>query len=283
MTEEGSTSLVSVVMPVHAGLDPAHLREAIESVLSQTYSALELIVVCDGEVGAEIAGYLSECTRADDRVRVLSLPRNEGPASARNAGIARARGAFIALLDGDDRALPERIERQVAFLRERAADLVGSQYRVIDESGAVTGRKYVPLDVEDVRRMMYLFNPIANSTVLARACVLKDHPFPTAYRYGEDYSLWVTLARLGYALRNQPEFLVDFRSSSNFLHRRRGLHPALTELTTKLRTLPLYRWCKRPWVVAVSITVALLRLLPAPVLAGAYRLRNRQRFFSGAS
>ena len=276
MTDTRSeTPLVSVVVATYGGDSLDHLGEAVESVLLQTHRNLELLIVADGPISVETQAYLSERARHDPRIVLLSLPENRGPGAARNLAIARARGSHIAILDADDRALPFRIERQLAFLRDSGAAVSGSAYNMIDAQGRATGKKRFPLGSASIRAAMYLYNPIANSTVLARAEVLKKHAYPESYRYGEDYALWIALARAGYALRNQPECLVEFRHDPNILARRRGLHHAHTELTNKLHTLPLYRIYKWPQVVAVAFAVSLVRLLPRPLLVPFYRVRQR--------
>ncbi|MDQ1255600.1 MAG: hypothetical protein QG656_192, partial [Candidatus Hydrogenedentes bacterium] len=276
--------LVSVVMPTYAGDAPPYLREAIESVVWQTYAEWELLVVLDGPIGDDARRVLDTAVQRDVRIRVIALPENRGPAHARNAGIEAARGEYIALLDADDVAVPERLAKQVAFIRETGAGVVGSDCHLLDETGRSMSVKQTPHSPEAVRRALCWFNPIPNSAVLARADILKRFPFPETSRSGsssfdgEDYALWVRLAREGYVLRNQPEALVAFRLGPRFLERRHGLHPFKTDLRTKLATLPLYPWPQRPIALAASLITASLRLLPISVLRAAYRIRHRLPF-----
>lgn len=266
--------LVSVVIATYAGDSLDHLGDAIESARRQTHRNIEILVVADGPLPVETQAYLSECAQRDSRIALLSLPDNCGPGAARNLAITRASGDYIAILDADDRAHPYRIERQLAFVRETGADVVGSGYTVINGLGEVVGEKRFPLGPEAIRGAMYLYNPIANSTAFARADVLKQHRYPESFRYGEDYGLWIALARAGCVLRNQPEPLVEFRYDAEIFRRRRGLHCAVTELLNKLRTLPLYRPYKWPQVVAVAFVIGLIRLLPAQLLYPFYRIRQ---------
>ena len=267
--------LVSIVIATYAGDSLDHLGEALESALLQTHRNIEVIVAADGPISVETQTYLSERAQQDARIVLLSLPENRGPGAARNMAIARAKGEYIAILDADDRALPLRIERQLAFICETGADLVGSAYTIVNAQGDAIGSKRFPTDANQIRDKMYLYNPIANSTVLARTEVLKKYPYPEAYRYGEDYALWVTLARAGYVLRNQPDALVEFRHNENIMARRRGVHHAVTELVNKLRTAPLYPYYKRPLVLVVACMISAVRLLPQSFLLPFYRLRQR--------
>lgn len=266
--------LVSIVIATYAGDSLDHLGEAVESARLQTHRNIEILVVADGPLPVETQAYLGECAQRDARITLLSFPENRGPGAARNLAIVGARGDYIAILDADDRARPNRVERQLAFIRETGADVAGSGYTVINGLGDVVGEKHFPLDPEAIRAAMYLYNPIANSTAFARANVLKQYKYPESFRYGEDYALWIALARAGCVLRNQPEPLVDFRCDADILKRRRGLHCAVTELLNKFRTLPLYPPYKWPQVVAVASVIALVRLLPAQLLYPFYRIRQ---------
>ena len=105
---------VSVIMSVYNG--EKYLAEAIESVLSQTLSSLELLVVDDCSTDGS-AAIVREYANRDERIRLLQHDRNQGSASARNSGIAASRGEFIAEMDCDDISLPQRLEKQVEYLQ----------------------------------------------------------------------------------------------------------------------------------------------------------------------
>ncbi|MCE2470633.1 MAG: glycosyltransferase family 2 protein [Anaerolineae bacterium] len=129
--------LVSVVMPVYNG--GKYLGEAIESILSQTLSDLELVIVddCSTDGSAAIA---REYTNRDERVRLIQHDRNQGEASTRNSGIAASRGEFIAAMDCDDVSLPRRLEKQVGFLQSHPnIGLVGTFLQTA--SADLTGRQ----------------------------------------------------------------------------------------------------------------------------------------------
>ena len=113
--EDAMAPLVSVIMPVYNG--ERYLAEAIESILTQTLSDLELIVVDDCSMHGS-AAIVRDYASRDERVRLIQHDdRDRGSASARNSGIAVARGEFIAAIDSDDISLPRRLEKQAAFLQ----------------------------------------------------------------------------------------------------------------------------------------------------------------------
>ncbi len=109
---------VSVVMPVYNG--ERFLAEAIESILAQTFEDFEFIIVDDGS-GDRSADIIADYARKDERIRIVTLPRNMGVAAAHNAGIAASSGAYIATMDCDDISLPQRLQRQVDYLKAHPA------------------------------------------------------------------------------------------------------------------------------------------------------------------
>ena len=106
--------LVSVIMPVYNG--ERFLAVAIESILTQTFSNFEFLIVDDASQDASPA-IIRDFAKRDDRIRFFQHAQNTGDGGARNLGIAEARGEFIAGMDGDDISLPERLQMQVNFLQ----------------------------------------------------------------------------------------------------------------------------------------------------------------------
>lgn len=273
-----TSPLISVVISTYAGDTPAYVRDAVESILNQTYRHLELVVVKDGPIGGEMDRFFEQITQSDERVKVIALEENVGPGGARNAGFRAAQGAYIAVLDADDLSEPQRLERQCAFLVETGADLAGSNYYIIDGDGRVQEEKHVPLSPTAIRKWLCVFNPVPNSTVFAKAAVFKKNSYREDYRLGEDYDLWVRLVRDDYTLRNQPEFLVRFRGDGSFVGRRRGWTWFQSDLRTKAMAVALYPWYLRPVAFVAALCSAAMRLMPAAVLKMAYRVRGRLRF-----
>jgi glycosyltransferase involved in cell wall biosynthesis len=134
-TSPNRAGLVSVIIP--ACNDAATVERTVSSVLNQTYSDLEVLVVDDGSTD-QTAALVQSMADVDHRIRLLQKP-NGGLASARNHGIAHAGGEFIAPIDADDLWHPEKIRNQMAVMRDRG-DRVGLVYcwsRAIDEQDRV--------------------------------------------------------------------------------------------------------------------------------------------------
>lgn len=209
----GEAPGVSVVMAVRDG--ERFLREAIESVLTQTYAAFELIIIDDASTDrtrAIIESY------GDRRIRLLVNEEPQGLSRSLNRGIREARGRFIARLDADDVAEPERLALQLAFLDRRPEfALVGSWYTIIDEHGRETGRRCVPGDHHEIRWMLGFCNAFAHSAVMIRKAALDVVGlYDESLVYAMDYDLWLRIAarmRVG----NYERFLLRWRMNPRSL------------------------------------------------------------------
>jgi len=185
---------VSVLMPVYNS--ERFLREALDSVLTQTYSALELIAVDDASTDGSHA-LLQEYASRDARVRVFRQPRNAGIVAARNRAFAEAspEARYFAILDSDDVALPDRLEQQVAFLEAHPEHaLVGGHTLIIDERSQLLGIRRYPTDYASICRSIARYNPIAQPAVMLRRSMLDPAPYDPGYPRCQDYELWLRLA-----------------------------------------------------------------------------------------
>jgi hypothetical protein len=203
-----STSpLVTVVMPVH-NAEP-FVEAAIGSVLAQTLSDFELIVVDDASTDAsagKVRGF------EDPRIRRLELGRNLGPSAARNTGVGEARGRYVAFLDADDIARPHRLARQVLFFeRHPEAEMVGGAVACIDAAGAGTGKTWHPdTHPERLPVLLYFHNAFYTSTLMVRTGLARRLPFRADLAAAEDYEFNVRVARAA-PVANLPDVLADYR------------------------------------------------------------------------
>ena len=178
---------VSVVIPVYRG---RHLREAVESVRSQTFRDHEIIVVDDGSPDrADLEGWLAayrggvHCLRQD----------NAGPSAARNAGVRAARGTFVAFLDADDTWEPTYLEEQIAALTGRPA--VDMSYCNWKTMGKAQDRAYGPVTCASLLRDECQI--ILSGVVARREAILAAGLFDERFRHGEDFDLWLRMLKKG--------------------------------------------------------------------------------------
>ncbi len=187
MTPSDMPALVSVVMPVFNAQET--LRRSIDSVLQQTYTALELIVVDDAS-GDDSSRIIDEYADRDARVRVHRQEANAGVAAARNVAIVAARGSHIAFLDSDDWWHPRKLELQLAQMRQTGAKVSYTAYCRVAEDGRLLSTVTPPAVVSYAD--MLRGNPIGHLTgVYDRS--LGDAKFG---RIGhEDYVFWLDLVK----------------------------------------------------------------------------------------
>ena len=206
-TNQNKVPLVSVVMPAYNVAN--YIKEAAESVLSQSFPDLELLIVNDASTD-ETAAVAEALAAQDKRVHLLTNEVNCGVAVTRNRGIAAAQGSYIALLDGDDYWYPEKLEKQLALAERTDADIVYCSYDLVEERENPRHRAFiVPPDTSFSK--MLASNVISCSTVLLKAAALKPEPFGTAKEYSEDFLLWMKLLQEGKRAVGCPEVLGAYR------------------------------------------------------------------------
>ncbi|TGE28274.1 glycosyltransferase family 2 protein [Hymenobacter metallicola] len=201
--------MVSVIMPVYNG---GHfLRPAIESVLHQTFTDFELLIVDDCSSDGSRA--VAQTYAADPRVRVFGMPENKGRAFCDNYAAQLARGRYIAKMDADDIALPQRLQTQVAFLEQHPeVDLTGSFLQCIGESRLVY--EY-PVSTDQIRSAVLFDMPVGNPSVFFRRSILREHglSYDESLAQTEDYD-FISRAAQKVTMVNQPEVLVQYRTQA---------------------------------------------------------------------
>jgi glycosyltransferase involved in cell wall biosynthesis len=200
---------VSVVMPVFNG--EKYLRDAIESILSQTFSDIEFIIVDDCSSDGSPA-IIESYRSVDSRIRVMRNSKNEGIVFALNRAIKNVRGRYIARMDCDDISLPERIQRQYNFMEENQnIGLLGSAAYIIDGNGTFRGLVRWPTPDNEIRRLLIKLCPFFHPSVMLRKRVfdiIGDYDY--RFRHAEDYELWLRISRR-FGMSNLEEPLIKYR------------------------------------------------------------------------
>jgi glycosyltransferase involved in cell wall biosynthesis len=202
------TPKVSVVIPAYNR--ERYLADAIDSVLAQTFTDFEILIVDDGSRDRTVE--IAQSYR-DPRIRIVRHERNRGVAAARNTGVAEARGAYVAFLDSDDVAYPDRLARQVAFLDSHPDyAAVGAWIDWMSEDGRPLGKaKRKPTDAEDIAAQSLFWNGIQNTAAMARRAILGRYPLEERFEVSEDFDLWARIAA-DHKVANLPCMLVRARA-----------------------------------------------------------------------
>lgn len=190
-TPKKKNMLVSVVIPAWNAAE--YLREAIESVLAQTYKDLEIIVVDDGSTDDT----RQICAHFEPQVKYCYQP-NDGThgAGARARAILEAKGEWVALLDQDDRWFPRKIEKQLQALREcPTATVAFTGFHEIDPQGRIVSEPFLGAPSGDVFHSLLTGNPYRASSALLSRSVLDHCGLPITDVGAADYDLWLRIAK----------------------------------------------------------------------------------------
>ena len=227
---------ISVILPVYNA--EAYVREAVESILNQTFTDFELIIINDGSTD-DSGVILRELAARDARIVLVERP-NDGLVSALNEGIKIARAELIARMDADDVAMPERFALQHArMVQEPGLAVLGSFVHIMDRDGG-TARlyDYFPLTSAAAMRWVKHGCPVYHPTVMMRRnAVLKAGGYRKAFSHAEDYDLWLRMSDLGYAIANLPQPLLNYREH--------GANVSITHKETQVRNTILARFAHR--------------------------------------
>lgn len=199
---------VSVVMSVYNG--ERFLHEAVDSVLAQSFSDFELLVVDDGSTDST-ARILAEYASSDPRV-IVHRQANQGSPAALNLGFSLARAPLVARMDADDVAVPDRLERQQRFLAEHeTVALLGGAVTLVDESGRAFAEVQYPLSDAEIREAFAYTTPFVHSAVMLRKETFERlGGYRPIFDPAEDVDLWLRIAE-GYELANLTELVVRYR------------------------------------------------------------------------
>ncbi len=199
-----SNPAISVVMSVYNG--EKYLKEAIDSILSQTYADFEFIIIDDGSTDKSLEIISSY---HDQRIVLVQNEINIGLTKSLNKGIRLAKGKYIARMDADDISLPLRFEKQVLFMQEHPdIDICGTWYTTFEQ------HKYLqklPLTHEQIKADLLFYTPIAHPTILMKKNIFKKYQYPENFLKAQDYALWIELIDK-YKFSNLPESLLMYRT-----------------------------------------------------------------------
>ncbi len=205
-----TTPYFSVLMPVYRP-DPRIFKEALDSILGQTFGDFELLVVEDPSPGSS-AEDLMEGVQ-DPRIRWLRLESRSSLVGQLNRGLRIARAPWIARMDADDIALPERLAEQKKRLEQDPdLDVLGTQIEVIDHHSRLLGFRQFPESHRDIVRALASHNPISHPSVVFRKSLALQLG---GYRYpgepAEDYELWSRMAHANAHFANLESAQVRYR------------------------------------------------------------------------
>lgn len=300
---------VTVLLSVYNG--ERFLAEAIDSILGQSYENYEFIIIDDASTDST-AEILKRYARKDSRIKIVTNPVNLRLAASLNKGISLASGELIARMDADDVSLPDRLEKQVAFMQANPnVSICGTALSVYGSPDTIW---LPPLDDHAIKTMFFFESCLYHPTVIMRKRLFSDFSYSSSMLPAEDYDLWSRFAEkkeiifanlpaplLRYRFHegeNRSEYKLRQRKAAdmvrlNLLHRI-GLNPtgqefaahrALATYERELTTIRLWQcfiWSKKFYSAAASSGVSSKKALKNEIFRRALHVFgiNRKNFFA---
>jgi glycosyltransferase involved in cell wall biosynthesis len=198
---------ISVIMPVYNG--EKYLREAIDSILNQTYRDFEFIILNDGSTDSTEEIILSY---DDPRIVYVKNKENLQIVKTLNQGIALAKGKYIARMDADDISLPRRFEKQIALMTARPdIDVCGTWYKTFGEKEYL---QKLPTQDEQIKVDLLFYTSLAHPSIMMKKSIFDECKYSENFPKAEDYALWIELADK-FKFANIPESLLHYRLHQN--------------------------------------------------------------------
>ena len=216
---------VSVLMSVYIKEKPEYFKAAMDSVLAQTYPVSEVMLIQDGPLTEELYELIEYYrSMAPQVIRTFAFEQNQQLGRALAKGVELCSNELVARMDTDDIAMPERIEKQVAYMQMHPeVHVLGGAIREFNDEGTTDRVKYMPQTQEEILNYVKNRNPLNHMTVMFRRSAILEVGNYQHFPYLEDYSLWSRMLSKGYQIRNIEDVIVRARTSMALVRRRSGL------------------------------------------------------------
>lgn len=265
---------VCVLMPCRNA--ELYIREAIESILAQTYQHFEFLII-DNVSADATPDIVREYAANDSRITYIRNPRDLGIAGSLNKGLRLATGEYVARMDADDVAMPDRLEKQIAYMEANADCVIcGSNIILIDENGKQFGKRDFPQNDGLIKQRMLAEIPFCHPATLLRRRPIIEHEvfYDETIFTVEDRDFWLRFAEYGrYA--NLPEPLLRYRISDIGMkqaeHRRTLVQ--IIKLQLRYAADPRFRGLGIVWMM---ISESVLLCLPGRMVTALYRFKYRK-------
>ena len=213
--------MISVLMSVYNEKE-SEIRESLDSILGQSYSDFELIIVVDKPDNEAAINLLREYEEKDSRVKVIINEKNIGLALSMNVAAEAATGEYFLRMDADDVCYPERFKMQYDCISGSDYDLVCGNYDFIDDDGNMLPQKAAVYNDKQLHKLMPLRNVIHHPTIIMKADKFRAIGGYRNYKCAQDYDLWLRMLCAGYKMHMMPEKLIKYRvrlASTTVMHR----------------------------------------------------------------
>jgi glycosyltransferase involved in cell wall biosynthesis len=233
-----NSPMISVIMPVYNGGE--FLKEAIESILNQTYRDFEFIIAYD-ESSDDSLENIKEYQNIDSRI-ILSTGCGRGLVKSLNDAIDIARGEYIARMDADDISLPERFEKQIHLMKKENLDICGCHYLIINKDGKYIDTILTPLEKNTLLLYLAIGVPFAHGSVMFRKDFMSNNnlEYGQGVKFSEDKGLWIAMYKNSAKFSNVNDILFKYREFNQSLSKQRKKEVRIDDECLKDNILKFY-------------------------------------------
>lgn len=218
--------MISVIMSTYN--EPINiLKEAVQSILNQTYNDFEFIIVLDNPNRKDILDYLKKCAKLDKRIKLIVNEVNIGLPRSLNRALDVAKGEYIARMDADDIAMEERLYEQYKYIKENNCDLIGSYFQITDENMIKKDICTPPCKDKDIKKLLKYVDCIAHPTFFAKKSIYDKVDGYNNISSCEDYHFLLKIVNCNAKLGNCPMVLLKYRLSKDGISRRNYMRQQL--------------------------------------------------------
>lgn len=219
--------MISVIMSVYKE-KKEWLKEAIESILMQTYTDFEFIITLDNPDNIELKEIIQLYQEKDKRIKFIVNDKNMGLVYSLNNMLKIAKGEYVARMDADDISLPNRLQKQLEFLKNKHIDLLGCNTIVFDDNKQY--KKYLYEDDMDIKENIGNGSFIPHPTWVVRREVFNELNGYRNINLAEDYDFILRAIKHGFILGNYKEHLLKYRINTNSISRENAYKQKLTSI-----------------------------------------------------
>ena len=219
--------MISVIMSTYN--EPAeYIMQAVDSILGQTFSDIEFIVVIDGPTNTAAVELLETYKAKDSRIKIVMHEVNKGLVRSLNDALKLASGEYVARMDADDVSFPDRLEKQLEYIEKHGCDIVAARTIYIDENGVRTGGESLYIPPQRVGRALRITSYLPHPTWLVRRNVYADLGAYRDIDSCEDYDFLLRALRSGYRIEQMNEVLLSYRINSRGISQSKSYKQILT-------------------------------------------------------
>lgn len=263
---------LAVIMSLYKSDSLDYVTLAVNSILNQTYKDFDYYIQYDGYVKEDVDAFLSGLD--DNRIRIYRRDENKGLAQSLNdllAVVMPAGYAYIARMDADDISLPERFEKQIAYMDSYIdCEALGTWAIEINSDGSEYYRKQMPETHEGCWKQFMIRDCMIHPTVMFRRSYIEKAGLYSLNTYfGEDTMMWAQGFVVGCKFANVPEYLFKFRLNDDFFNRRRGWKHAKGILILRWKVNKMLHYPLKAYLYAIVYAGA--KMMPKGVLNLIYK------------